>query len=369
GSTADAKTIIWLLERLQKYLKISEITLVFDRGMVSDENLSLLEEAKIKYISAMDQNQLESITGLDFSKFTPMFSDQNDDDQFVKLPGFIKLKDSIYYREIKVKGERRYILCFNPQLFKDQRNARLQAVKNFHEFVENINSDLRQAKKSRQKSATYEKFKGRILRKKLNNFVQVELETEYIIYQTGDKTERNVRVYVGKVVVDEARMALEGKCDGFWLLVTNHIDKDKDEKLFKLPAQDAILPYRDKVVIESSFRDIKSFVEVSPVHVWTETHVKAHYTICVLSHLINRTLTQKLHKNPGELSKEIVTHEKFYTKLAECMIDRIEVENVKLSTYNMTRITEEQKELLKRVDLDKLQSREVVNKAGISSSI
>ena len=55
GGTADSKTITWLLSRLREIFKINETTLVFDRGMVSDDNLALLETSKIKYISAMDK--------------------------------------------------------------------------------------------------------------------------------------------------------------------------------------------------------------------------------------------------------------------------------------------------------------------------
>jgi transposase len=35
GGTADATTITWLLQRLESRFKIKQITLVFDRGMVS----------------------------------------------------------------------------------------------------------------------------------------------------------------------------------------------------------------------------------------------------------------------------------------------------------------------------------------------
>ena len=48
------------------------------------------------------------------------------------------------------------------------------------------------------------------------------------------------------------------------------------------------------------------------------------------------------------------------------MIDRIEVENVHLSTYKMTRSTAEQRELLCRVGTDNLLSLDVVEKAKSS---
>jgi len=61
GNTADAKTVIWLDRKVEKKFSLSSCTLVFDRGMVSDDNLNLLEESGIHYISAMDKNQLENL--------------------------------------------------------------------------------------------------------------------------------------------------------------------------------------------------------------------------------------------------------------------------------------------------------------------
>jgi transposase len=359
GGTADVTTIIWLLERLKNRFKINNTTLVFDRGMVSNDKLALLEEDKIKYISAMDRSQLEGITGLDFTIFSHL-DPQNVEKQASKLTDFIKLNDNTYYREVKVEGKRRYILCFNPQLFKDQRQARSQSVVNFRLFTNNLNAELQEAKKSRQKKATYKKFKDVIKKYKLTDFIDVTLQTINLKRKKDDGTEQKIRIYRGTVKVDEEKMRLAGKLDGFWLLVTSHTEKE--DGLFTVPAKQAITPYRDKVVIEAAFRDIKSFIEVAPVCVWTEAHVKAHYTICVLSHLINRTLTLRLHENKGNLTKEIVTHEKLYAKLSDCMIDRIEIKNVSLSTHNMSQPTADQQELLDRVGLKDILSHDVMKK-------
>ena len=51
-------------------------------------------------------------------------------------------------------------MCFNPQLFRDQRNAReknIELLKN--EILPELNNELGQAKKSRQFKATEKKFK------------------------------------------------------------------------------------------------------------------------------------------------------------------------------------------------------------------
>jgi len=299
---------------------------------------------------------LEKKTGIDFTSFSFLDTDHVDE-QVGDLPNFIRLNDDIYYREVKVIDQRRYILCFNPKLFKDQRKARKQAIVDFHKFVDDLNAELRTAKNSRQRKPTYDKFKRRLVKIKLNSFVDVKLRATHVKYMNNS----SIRTYQAKVVLDDVEMCQAGKLDGFWLLVTNHTEEMKDE--FKVSAKEAIIPYRDKVVIEANFRDIKSFVEVDPVYVWTEAHVKAHYTICVLSNLINRTLTLRLHKNKGTITKNVVSHEKLYDKLSDCQIDYIDVENVHLSTYNMTRITNEQKELLKRIKLINLLSCKVVEKA------
>jgi hypothetical protein len=84
------------------------------------------------------------------------------------------------------------------------------------------------------------------------------------------------------------------------------------------------------------------------------------------THLINRTLTLRLHKSKGKLTARTVSHEKLYAKLSGCMIDQIKIENVGLSTYNMSESDDEQKELLDRIDLRELLRDNIIRKARAS---
>lgn len=357
GNTADVNTIEWLLECIKDHFKIEGITLTFDRGMVSDDNFAALEAEGIKYISAMDKNQIEGITGteLDVTQFS-FLEPELVDKQFQRFSQFNKINNSTYYREIKVEGKRRYILCFNPQLFKDQRKARTQAVEDFRMIVNNLNEQLGNAKKSRNRKPTYAKFEGQLSKLKLKGFVDVTLQLKHLKVKLSDGTKRKIRTYKASVVLDDQKMLHAGRLDGFWLLVTNHIEieRTKEKEAFKLSAPEAIKPYRDKVIIESAFRDIKSFVEIEPIYVWTPLHVKAHYTICVLAYLINRTLTLRLHKHKGDKTSNIVAHQKLYRALSDCLIDHIEVENVGKSARKITRPGAQQEELLTRVGQKKL---------------
>ena len=351
GGTADAKTITWLLERVKKRFKNLDITLVFDRGMVSDENLSEIELAGIKYISAMDRNQIEKIVDIKFDSFSH-FEPENIDSQIKKITDFKKLNDATYYQEIKIDGKRRFILCFNPALFKDQRKAREEAVSNFKDFVKELNAELHAAKKSRQRKPTYEKFERQLKKNKLNSFVDVKLDILHVNSKNGAS---DIRTYKAEVIVDEEKMTHAGQLDGFWLLVTNHIKNNHGQ--FELSAAKAIMPYREKTIIESAFRDVKSFIEISPVFVWREIHVQAHYTSCVLAYLIDRSLDLRLHSSKGNLTEDVVSHQRLFKQLADCKIDKIKIKNIGLSTCNITQPTPQQLELLKRIELTSLMSK------------
>jgi hypothetical protein len=99
AGTSDAKTIEWLLKSLKTRFAVGSTTLVFDRGMVSDRNLSLLEAENIKYISALDKPQIEETSGLEFKSVL----DWNSEDIEARVaahPRFQRFDDVTYYRDV-----------------------------------------------------------------------------------------------------------------------------------------------------------------------------------------------------------------------------------------------------------------------------
>ena len=352
GGTADVTTITWLLTRLRQRFQDLQVTLTFDRGLVSDANLRELEQAEIAYISAMDKDQIEGVTAMDFHQFAHLTPEQIDR-QAPQLTGFTPFTKTTYYHDVGIREGRRYLLCFSLPLFLKQRRAREHAVTAFRTSAQAVNAELRTAQKSRQKAATQAKFDQRIRKAKLSDFVTVALRpsSHSVICPSGKH--RRVQTWQGTVTVNTEAMRWAGRLDGFWLLVTNHTEPGPDG--FLVSPQHLITPYQEKAVIESAFRDLKSFLDLQPVYVWTDVHVKAHYTACVLAHLINRTITLWLHASPGrEHTTHVVAHERFYQELAECQIDCLEVEHMGISTYKMTRPTATQQELLARVGLSHL---------------
>lgn len=319
GGTNDATTIDWLVKELEGKFKFQEITLVFDRGMASEDNLALLESKNIKYISAMDKNQIPGIANIDFNNYAAA-STEEALHKLLESKQFIKHGDNAYYHEVAIRGGRRYLLCFNPDLHADQQRTRGEAIDSFKSFVKRTNRELREAKISRNNKSTLKKFTDELTRLKLKGFVKVHLKERKVERERGIKT-KTIRLFECQCEVDESNKILAGNLDGFWMAVTNHIDPSIK------PASEIINPYREKVEIEWSFRDIKSFIEISPVRVWSMEHVKAHYTICVLAHLLNRTLAKALHNNKGDGSNKIISHEELFKKLQSCKLNKISTED------------------------------------------
>ena len=352
GNTADVSTIDWLLRSLRERFKIATPTIVFDRGMVSDANLSLLECEPIKYITAMDRNQLEAVSGLDFGSMVSSSREEMEQ----KLLGSLLFKrhNETYYHEVPSSNDsRRYVLCFNPQLFEDQVSARQESLLRYEDAVRMINKELLKATKSRDVESSLKKFEQAAAKCHVKDFVSVTLKEKRVTYRTSDVT-RRVQTYQGTILVDEQKKVKAGRLDGFWMLVTNHLDRTE----FDPPK--LIQAYRDKVVIESSFRDIKSFIDVAPVYVWTIDHVKAHYTICVLAYLIDRSLSLSLDQNEGGCSKEIVSHAALFEELSQCHLNHVELKGSKESTLSLTRPTSVQKDLLSRIGLTRLLEQEKI---------
>ena len=351
GGTADAKTIDLLLKRCKQKFKQLNITAVFDRGFVSDENLSNFENSEIKYITAMDRNQIKGICkdNIKFKKYSD-FTVETIYEEIDKDKNFIKIDKNTYCREINVENKRRYILCFNPQLFTDQRNARDNSIEVFKsEIITEINEELLEAKKSRDFEATKNKFKKVMKRLKITSFSNIELESVFI---ENDKTKINT--FKGSLNIDDAMKKESTELDGFWLLVTNLSDEN-DKGEFLVSSEKAISPYREKVIIEDAFRDIKSFLDIAPIYVWLEKHIKAHYTICVLSYLINRTISNLLKENNDGISEDVKTHRSVYRELKDCSIDEIYIKNLEQSNYCLTMLTAKQKSILKRLKVSGLE--------------
>lgn len=360
GGTSDANTMSWLLQRLRDKFATLEATLVFDRGFVSSQNLVKIEAKKIMFITALDKPQIENHTDIDFQSLA--FLTPETVEYHLVRREIVKRCDAVtYYAEVKMTEKRRYILGFNVELYGQQRKTREKIVAEFFDYVEKLNRLLRVARNDRDRSKTYRKFRDRIVKDGLDSFLDVKLSETTSKFKNDFDELQLARTYQATVVLDEKAKSLAGRLDGYWMLVTNHIEKNGSE--FVVSGPEIIKAYRDKHVIESSFRDLKSFVEVSPVYLWTEKHVRAHYTVCVIAHLLNRYLCKRLKENPGSESSDIISAPSLFSALQTCMLNRIKINTTDATIDSITSPSAVHKDLLVRLDMSALLKPDFIRKS------
>jgi len=142
-------------------------------------------------------------------------------------------------------GERRYIVCLNEEQAKKDRADR-EAI------VASLRAQLKRGDKS----------------------------------LVGNKGYRKYISSRGKVFeVDEAKIALEARYDGKWVLQT-----DRDE----FSPEEVALKYKQLWMVEEMFRTTKSLLETRPIyHHWDET-IRGHVFCSFLALVLRKELQDRL---------------------------------------------------------------------------
>lgn len=352
GDTTETSTIKTKVAECKARFGVEKITLVFDRGMVSEKNLSLIEEEEFCYISALDKDQIPSVKGLDLAIFKG-----DDSNQIIKNileHGFEKFDDELYFKEIEIE-ERRYVIGFNPILFKDEREARQRRLKDLLDFVKKKNQALEVAKKNVNKDSLC-----RLMDKKLKGFTyfskyHLKPETHKVCRKGSTKSTREVKSF--KVVLEIKGKKLEKVklIDGLCCFITNH--KEKEKGLYTYPTRRIITSYRDKDKIERAFRNIKSFVKFSPVYVFKKEHVRAHYTICILSYLLNISIVNEVKKAKISSFK---SSDRIYEEISSCILVEFKASVKGKPVKKTNSLTNDQKDILRSLKCEHFATRKYV---------
>ena len=352
--TADVETIRGLSTQWKTEFKFgdNEIVLVFDRGMVSDVNLKHLELKKYKYITALDKNQIPNMQNVNIERFESV-NEENMTEQILKM-GFKKYDDATYYETVGTVDGRRYVMIFNPVMLKDQRTSRKELIQRAKDYLDKENKALSRAKKSRNRGKTRDRIDKQLKTMKTKNFVDYDLEPRVI--KTEGKEINSFHIVPKET--DDNREAIKKaeRTDGLWTIVTNTSDNRDDKNRFA--EEDLIRAYRDKNQIEQAFKDVKSFIKIQPFNVWTPKHVRAHYTICILSYLLDITIANRLK----EVDIGVKSTQKVYDILKDGLIGNITIKSTGDEFLKLMSPRSQQKEIL-----ELFQSENIVRKGYLRS--
>jgi len=387
GNTADANTIEGLTKKIEKIFGKIDSVLCFDRGMVSDDNLKLLEKKEIPVITALDGNQVQYFEScIDFpliNKVKKMDIEKEDAEIQKQLTqdGFVFALKNLYYKELNLTRDqeiaiekkttklnlqkRRYFLSFNPELAYLSQKHRKSRVEGFKKWVKEYNKELSQALGNRKKETIEKEIKKKLKRHQIANVVIKYNLTKYRVENKNNKGSLKkawtYTISLNRITAKSYKVAT--KYDGLWILLTN-IKKQDDINFFNKTGFNSFFEiYRLKNTIEESFKIISDFVEVEPFYVYKPKHIKAHFTICVLSYLLDSTILNKIRA-----SKKIenMSLHSLFRILKNCKQDVMQL-GKGTSVAKLTEVSDKQTKILKILGCSHLISSEYLQTHNIIS--
>ena len=350
GNTAEVKTLKQNIDacttRFQ--LKDRNVTLVFDRGIISEDNADIIEEAKMKYISALDKNQI-STSGIDLGPFVDLaLLDTDDESVTVPIPqGFKKYDEALFFKEGGIVDNKRFVVGFNPGLFKDDRNLRNLKLHLFDAYLQTENDNLKNAQKSRKAEPTKNRIIKELKRLKIKKYYQAPVLHEITVERSlKDDTTSSVKSFRVEIEKKTDVIDAEKLTDGVCVFVTNQLEKHG--RGYKTTALSIIKAYRDKTKIEDVFKNVKSFLKIRPFFVNKPVHVQAVYTICIIAYYINKYLSNQ-RRSLGD--KDYLNSSELYAPFRNKDIAVLEDRQSGLTTAKAVQLPKETMNLIEKLGL------------------
>ena len=326
GNKPDVSTVEDFTNQIIRLFGESDFIFVFDRGMVSQENIDYIEQKGYRFISAIDRNEITTSAPISVEQFRGV----NGSNVAESLPNFSQYDENLWYREYQ-SSSHRYILGFSPKKQKEERDIRQGRINRFDNAIANLNSGLKQAKRSRKRETVVKSVDGLIKKTKLKRAIQVTIEDMSIV--NGKTTVGSFHI---SYIIDRNVIADIELLDGLTCFYTN-------TGLADFSAADVIRQYREKNAVEEGFHEIKGLLELRPIYLSLSDRVRAHVTICILAYLLWNTMEKKVSKVVNQSVADILE------ELAKCKMHTITTNSGKESIRTLTRFTEAQLTILEHL--------------------
>jgi transposase len=263
GNRRDVTTVEEMLEAMREKYGHERRTWVMDRGMVSEDNLDLLREAKARYLVGTPKSMLKSferdLLEHDWEQVEPEVE--------------VKLRPSP-----EGEGET-FVLCRSRGRIEKERAMReKQRVKleaELSQLKTRIDADMR----ALRDRSTAERRVGRYFQK----YARAAHFFNVTIREQDDPTHKSGKRLAITITQDPAHRDWAERSDGCYLLRTNLPSQDP-KQLWKT--------YIGLTQIEDSFRISKHDLGLRPIFHHKEHRTQAHILVCFLALVMWRTLQQ-----------------------------------------------------------------------------
>jgi len=242
GNTTDVKTMMPVVERLRHRFGIGQFCIVADRGMISTDTISKLEEQQMPYILGARMRRVKEIKTEVLTRagrYREVYPENADRSK----PFPLKVKEVIH-------NDTRYIVCLN------ERQARKDAADR-QAIIVSLKKQLKKGPKVLVGNKGYRKY---------------------------------LKVQKDSAQIDTVKVESESRFDGKWVLTTNT----------NLSPEKVALKYKELWRVERVFRDVKSLLDTRPVYHQKDENIAGHvfcsFLALVLRKDLDRCLAESKHQ-------------------------------------------------------------------------
>jgi hypothetical protein len=255
GNTGDPTTLGPAVERVKQRFGIEHVVFVGDRGMITEARVKVLKEQGVGFITALRAPQIQALT------LAPDFQLSLFDEQ-----GLCEVSSPQF------PGER-LIVCRNPHVAAERARKR-------EELLALTERDLEQVKRmvEGQRGTLRNAGAGKI-GERAGRVVNKRKMAKHLTLQIADRGFGYQR--------NHEQIAQEALLDGIYVLRTA-------EPPSRIGAAAVVRAYKQLKVNERAFREMKTPLEIRPVHHRLADRVRAHAFLCMLACYVQFELTRRL---------------------------------------------------------------------------
>jgi Transposase DDE domain len=243
GNTADARVLVPVVDRLRTRFAIGRaigrVCIVADRGMLSAPTIAALEERGLEYVLGARERTdalVRRVVLADSRPFTPL-----------RIPRAGGEETQLWVKEVSTGG-RRYVVCRNEAEAERDRADR-QAI------IAGLGQQLRRGDKALIGNSAYRRY----------------------LRRTG---------HGQAFEIDPGKLADEARYDGIFVLRTNA----------RVTPLQAVLRYRDLLLVEDLFRTAKALMRTRPIHHSSDAAIRGHVFCSFLALVLRKELDARCRK-------------------------------------------------------------------------
>jgi transposase len=342
GNRADVSTMEVILRMVERKYGKARRVWVFDRGIVSEENLAAIRKRGGQYLVGTPRSQMKQFEG-----------------ELLK-EDWTRVRPEVEVKKVAMaEGEETYILCRTAG-----RKEKEKAIRS------RFSNSMEKALQGLEKTILAGRLKDRNKMERRLGKIQARHPQVNDLYDVALKdTAEGVRL--SWQMKDDRKRWRESR-EGTYLLRTN-LQAETAEELWS--------KYMQLTEAEASFRALKSELSIRPLFHQLEPRVKAHVMVAFLGYALWVTLKHRLKRRPAILPKPsasgVDNHQPLSPMRALALLSTLQSADIVLPTTDgheirLRRITEptaEQKSLLQQLGLSLPEHHQFNRKCSVDSAI